>query len=131
MRRYRMLALALIVVVGLAGVVGVAGQALLAQPAAPATGTPAANAVDGRKLFVSYGCYQCHGYEGQGSTATGARLAGRLLPFVGFRMYVRDPAGVMPPYAAALVPDADLGHIYEFLRTRPAPPPVESIPQLQ
>ena len=28
-------------------------------------GAPAGNAANGRKHFVSYGCYQCHGYEGQ------------------------------------------------------------------
>jgi ubiquinol-cytochrome c reductase cytochrome c subunit len=130
MRRLQMLALVLGAALADAG--SVAGQAQ--PPAQPGTKTataPAGNADNGRKLFVSYGCYQCHGYEGQGSSATGPRLAGRLMPFAGFSMYVREPAGVMPPYAAAVVPDADLRHIYEFLRTRPAPPPVQSIPQLR
>ena len=40
-------------------------------PAPPQTAAPAGNAEAGKKLFVSYGCYQCHGYEAQGSNATG------------------------------------------------------------
>src|SRR4029450_14163180 len=41
------------------------------QQAAPAQqqNAPAGNAANGRKLFVSFGCYQCHGYEAQGGSA--------------------------------------------------------------
>src|SRR5215210_1517526 len=59
---------------------------------------PPANVDEGRKLFVSYGCYQCHGYEGQGSSATGPRLAPRPLPFAVLSRYIRRPTGQMPPY---------------------------------
>lgn len=58
--------------------------ALQAQtPAAPAPAAPAGNADTGKKLYVSVGCYQCHGYEGQGGAA-GPRLAPRPLPYAGF-----------------------------------------------
>jgi hypothetical protein len=53
------------------------------------------------------------------------------MPLARYLAYVRSPTGVMPPYAAAVMTDADLGHTYEFLKTRPAPPPVQTLPQLR
>jgi mono/diheme cytochrome c family protein len=99
-------------------------------PAPPAQAAPAGNAETGRKLYVSYGCWQCHGYEGQGGAA-GPRLAPRPLPFAGFSRYVRRPTSQMPPYTAKVVPDADLEHIHAFLMSRPAPPAASSIPLLK
>lgn len=106
------------------------GQTAPAQPPAAAT-APAGNAEEGRKLFTSYGCYQCHGYEAQGSTATGPRLGPRPIPFAALAKYVRRPTGQMPPYTAEVVSDSDLANIYAFLQARPAPPPAESIPLLK
>ena len=99
-------------------------------PAAQAAPAPAGNAETGKKLFVSYGCWQCHGYEGQGGAA-GPRLAPRPLPFAGFSRYVRRPTNQMPPYTERVVSDADLAHIHAYLMSRPAPPPVASIPLLK
>lgn len=90
----------------------------LPQPAAAA---PAGNAELGRKLFVSYGCYQCHGLEAQGSSATGPRLGPRPLPFAAFARYVRQPSNQMPPYTTKVTSDVDLAHIYAFVVSRPAP----------
>jgi ubiquinol-cytochrome c reductase cytochrome c subunit len=95
----------------------------------PATQPSAQTVEEGRKLFVSYGCYQCHGYEAQGGAA-GPRIGPRPLPYAGLSRYVRRPAGQMPPYTEKLLTDADLQKIYAFVQTRPAPKPVESIPLL-
>ena len=101
-------------------------------PAPPSTAAaPAGNAETGRKLFASDGCYQCHGYEAQGSTATGPRLGPRPISFAAFSRYVRQPTGQMPPYTNKIVSDTDLAHIYAFLRALPEPPPVQSIPLLK
>ena len=51
-------------------------------PAAQTAPAPAGNADTGKTLYVSVGCWQCHGYEGQGGAA-GPRLASRPLPFAG------------------------------------------------
>src|SRR5262245_15001192 len=75
-------------------------------PSPAATQTPAGDAGNGRKLFVSVGCYQCHGYEAQGSTATGPRLGPRPLAYASLSRYVRRPTGQMPPYTAKVVSDA-------------------------
>lgn len=100
-------------------------------PAArPGNAAPSENAGNGKKIYVSYGCYQCHGYEGQGGGA-GARLAPRPpLLFPAFAAYVRLPSGQMPPYTSKIVTDQELADIYAFLLTVPQPPPVSSIPQL-
>ena len=102
-----------------------------AQTPAPATQpATAGNAETGKKLFVSYGCWQCHGYEGQGGAA-GPRLAPRTLPFAGFSRYVRRPTNQMPPYTEKVVPNADLEHIHAYLMSRPAPPAASTIPLLK
>jgi ubiquinol-cytochrome c reductase cytochrome c subunit len=98
-------------------------------PTAPAA-TQAGNAEQGKKLFVSYGCYQCHGYEAQGSSATGPRLGPRPIAFAGFVKYVRQPTGQMPPYTMKVASDSDLADIYAFVAARPTPPPLQSIPLL-
>jgi len=122
MNRLRLAALALFL-----GVMPPAAQAQTA-PAAPA---PAGNADTGKKLFVSYGCYQCHGYEGQGSSATGPRLAPRPLPFAALSRYVRRPSGQMPPYTEKVLAEADLAHIYAYLQSRPMPRAADTIPILK
>ena len=91
-------------------------------PAPQSNAAPAGNAETGKKLFVSYGCYQCHGYEAQGSNATGPRLGPRPIAFAAFSRYVRQPSGQMPPYTTKVVSDADLANIYAFVAARPAPP---------
>src|SRR6266540_157164 len=101
-----------------------------AQTTAPAA-APAGNADAGKKLFVSYGCYQCHGYEAQGSSATGPRLGPRPIAFAAFARYVRQPTGQMPPYTAKVVSEADLANVYAFIQARPTPPSVQSIPLLK
>lgn len=144
MKSFQLLALVLVGAMTLADrAVAQAPSPIKAQPApasqgqvAPAPGpaaaaAPAGNAETGRKLFTSYGCYQCHGYEAQGSSATGPRLGPRPMPFAGFSKYIRQPTGQMPPYTIKVVSDADLAHIYAFLQALPAPPAVQSIPLLK
>ena len=103
-------------------------SALPAFAQAPAA--PAGNAEEGKKLFASVGCYQCHGYEAQGGSA-GPRLAPRPIPYAQLMKYVRHPTGEMPPFTEKTVKDAELTDIYAFLRSQPAPPDVDKIPLLK
>ena len=103
-----------------------AEQAASAQ-SAPA---PAGDTDTGKKLYVDYGCYACHGLEGQGGAA-GPRIAPQPPPLAGFTAYVRRPANQMPLYTERVVSDEDLGLIHAYLSSRPAPPPLENIPLLQ
>jgi mono/diheme cytochrome c family protein len=86
---------------------------------------------NGKRLYNSSGCYQCHGGEGQGSIQTGGiRIGPPPVELEEFVAYVRQPVGDMPPYASKALSDAQLADIYAFLRSRPLPPPAKSIPLL-
>jgi mono/diheme cytochrome c family protein len=92
---------------------------------------PSGNAQNGKKLIMSYGCYECHGREGQGSTQTGAaRIGPPQLSFEGFQSYVRAPKNQMPPYSSKAVSDQDLADIYAYLKSIPMPPKGKDIPLL-
>jgi ubiquinol-cytochrome c reductase cytochrome c subunit len=84
----------------------------------------------GRTLYASNGCFQCHGYEGQGGVA-GPRIAPSPYPYVAFSVLVRRPANVMPAYAPSVLSDGDLRAIFDYVRSRPEPPPVRDIPALK
>ncbi|HTV38645.1 MAG TPA: cytochrome c [Xanthobacteraceae bacterium] len=102
---------------------------MLAGAAAAAADPSAEN---GKAVFVKHGCWQCHGFEGQGSVATsgGMVIANTPLPFDAFKAYVRNPAGAMPPFHAEMISDADLADIYAYLESRPKPKPAKDIPLL-
>jgi len=92
---------------------------------------PRGNADAGKVLFNKIGCYQCHGREGQGSTATGPRLNQNPITYARFVAYIRKPTGEMPPYTAKVVSDQQAADLYAFLQSLPKPPAVESIPILK
>ena len=91
--------------------------------------TPAGNAENGKKIFVKFGCYTCHGYQGQGGGA-GARLAPRPIAVAALIAYVRHPSGSMPPFTDKVVSNADLSDIHAYLASVPPPPAVKDIPPL-
>ena len=86
-------------------------------------------ATRGKTLFLKYGCYECHGTQGQGTTA-GARLAPKPIALAALIAYVRQPKGQMPPYTAKVVSDAELADIRAYLASIPEPPPAKSVPLL-
>ena len=98
--------------------------ALLAQAA------KGADAENGKKLFTNDGCYECHGYVGQGGGA-GPRIAPKPIPFAAFSKYVRHPTNQMPPFTAKVVSDKDLADIYAYLESIPQPPPAKDLPLLK
>ena len=82
-------------------------------------GTAAYAQDDGRAAFTAYGCYQCHGYEGQGEGAP--RLAAKPYTLEVFATFVRKPPNEMPAYARSLLSDAALESIYRYVQSIPAP----------
>jgi mono/diheme cytochrome c family protein len=105
---------------------------LVALPASAqqANPPPAGDAARGKQIFNADGCYQCHGYAGQGSRSSGPRLAREELPFDAFKTQLRQPSNEMPPYAESVVSDHDAADMYAFLRSLPPPPAASSIPML-
>lgn len=83
---------------------------------------------EGRALYDSHQCWQCHGYEGQGSVA-GVRIAPTLYPYEAFARLVRH-TNLMPAYSPNVLSEEQLRLIYAFVQSIPEPPPLEDIPEL-
>ena len=94
-------------------------------PAVCQTGDPA----NGHKLFVRDGCYECHGYAGQGGGA-GARIADIGLNPKGLIAYVRAPAGQMPAYKEQVISDQELTDVWAYLQSLPKAKPAKDVPLL-
>jgi mono/diheme cytochrome c family protein len=84
-----------------------------------AQSTPAAMVERGRERYLATGCWQCHGYEGQGGA--GPRIGPNPTPLRAFIAYVRAPTQEMPPYREKVLPDRDLADIHAFLAARRQP----------
>jgi len=98
---------------------------LLAAPLACAAGS----AEKGRAAFVQHGCWQCHGFAGQGGVH-GPKLVPDPMPLEAMAAFVRNTRGNMPPYQKAILSDADLADIHAYLASLPKPPDYKSIPLL-
>ena len=89
----------------------------------------AASAEKGRIAFVKNGCWQCHGYEGQGGSA-GLKLARTQLPLEAVEAFVRNTNGAMPPFSEKILSKEDLADIYAFISAQPVPADPKTIPLL-
>jgi mono/diheme cytochrome c family protein len=121
---------------GRAGGRGAAAPANVPAPTSPVTG----NAVSGKGLYYAFGCYACHGYNGE----TGARpFVGRwgnlateqtFLTFLRGRVNVAPeaPSTNMPNFSQASVSDKQAKDIYAYIRSfkSSAPPDVKDAPAL-
>src|ERR1700683_4657971 len=92
-------------------------------PAMCQNGDPA----NGKKLFLRDGCYECHGYAGQGGR-DGARIAAIGLNAQGLIRYVRAPGGAMAAYTDKVITDQELTDVWSYLQTLPKAKPAKDIP---
>ena len=92
----------------------------------------AADAAKGKAAFMTYGCWQCHGTEGQGSaiTSLGKVLAPDPMPLETFVAFVRSTNRAMPPYSEKILPNEDLADMHAYLSSIPKPKDYKSIPLL-
>lgn len=95
--------------------------------------SPAGNAANGKELFLTYGCYQCHGYSGQ--NGPGKHLVPMKFPQVAFTAYIRNPVKPnqidwMPSYSEKVLSNAQAGDIYAYIKTLPNAPAAKDIPLL-
>lgn len=100
--------------------------------ALPEPGAPAVATVEsGQRLYMSYGCSECHLSQGQGARSTqGSRIAPPQLPVSAFITYVRHPTREMPPYTRKVLSDEQLQDIYAYLQSIREPSPWKDIPLL-
>ena len=109
---------------GLAG--PIAGLVMALSAGAIAQETAAAPDLK-KAAYVGHGCYQCHGYEGQGGGFGGPRIAPDPLPYAAFAEVVRRPYGVMPAYSKKVLSGQELKLIYDYVVAIPEPPKAEEI----
>jgi mono/diheme cytochrome c family protein len=124
------------------GIVAAAAAVMMLVAAAPARhvlaqsgsgaqqAAPKGDAKAGQQIYMSIGCWECHGSQAQGGAVTGPRLAHTALPFAALVQQLRVPQNAMPPYEPAVVSDEDVANIYAWLESLPAPPSAASIPLL-
>jgi ubiquinol-cytochrome c reductase cytochrome c subunit len=92
----------------------------------------AASAEKGKAAFIQHGCWQCHGFAGEGSLATsnGKVIARTDMQLDRFKSFVRTTNGAMPPYRPEILSDEDIDDIYAYLQSLPAPKAANDIPLL-
>jgi ubiquinol-cytochrome c reductase cytochrome c subunit len=92
----------------------------------------AGDAARGKLQVVKHGCWQCHGFRGQGSVASsgGKVLAPDPLPWEAFSAFVRSTNRAMPPFSEKILPNRDLEDIYAYLQSVPKTADYKSIPLL-
>ena len=79
---------------------------------------------------MRYGCYECHGTVAQGNYMGIPHLAPHALPYAAINAYIRKPAGQMPSYSVAILPDKDVADIAAFLASIPVGKAPADIPLL-
>lgn len=101
------------------------------QPGATSPPTaPPGDAGKGSALYLSAGCWQCHGYSGATGTAAPLVLTG--LTASGFVNYIRNPrTPAMPLYSAKVINDAAAADLYAYIKTFKKPVEARDIPLLQ
>jgi len=103
---------------------GLGFASALAQP------VKAGDVAHGKQVFVADGCYQCHGYQGQGTGSAGPKLAPNPLPFDAVERQLRKPRDRMPVYTRTTMSDGDVTDVYAYLQSMPKARTVADIPML-
>jgi mono/diheme cytochrome c family protein len=84
---------------------------------------PGGDAETGKKLYLDFACYSCHGYNATGRTPLNAKTSGILSSDTLFLTYLRlradqnpvNPKNTMPNYSANTLSDAQALDIYAYL----------------
>jgi len=104
-------------------------------PTSPVTG----NAANGKALFFSYGCYACHGYNGETGARSFVGRWGHLDTEQNFITFLRGRANVapltpstsMPNFSESSLSDKQAKDIYAYIRTfKSSAPDLKDIPTL-
>ena len=100
--------------------------------AARADDAPAGDPVNGKRVYLADGCFECHGRAGQGGTFNypTPSLAQIALPVESFIAFLREAPNDMPSFSAEVLSDKDAADIHAFLSSLPGRKPVKDFPIL-
>jgi mono/diheme cytochrome c family protein len=101
----------------------------VASAGASAQSAPAGNTANGKKLFETVGCFECHGWAGQGGGAGPKLIDPPAYP--AFIVQLRTPRNVMPPFTNRVLTDQQAADIYAYVSTFAKAPDPRTIPLLQ
>jgi mono/diheme cytochrome c family protein len=92
----------------------------------------AGDAVNGKRLYLADGCFECHGRSGQGGAMNypTPALAQLELPVESFIAFLRDAPNDMPSFSVKVLSDKDADDIYAFLHALPGRKPAKDFPLL-
>jgi mono/diheme cytochrome c family protein len=92
----------------------------------------AGDAVNGKRLYLADGCFECHGRSGQGGAMNypTPALAQLELPVESFIAFLRDAPNDMPSFSVKVLSDKDAADIYAFLHALPGRKPAKDFPLL-
>jgi len=114
------------------GVLAVAAGRAQSSPTASAPVVSNEPVERGRQLYMTAGCWACHGYTGRGGIGpmSGPDLAGNPMPLDGFTTIVRHPVRLMPPFTDRVLSDTQVADIHQFLTDQPKSRRADDIPLL-
>ena len=90
------------------------------------------DAAKGKSKYRAVGCFECHGSSGQGGALNyvAPALVGLPMNAEALASFLRAPPGDMPPYAPAVLSDADVADVLAFIKSLPRRVDPKSIPLL-
>ncbi|WP_426439959.1 c-type cytochrome [Bradyrhizobium genosp. P] len=93
---------------------------------------PAGDPVNGKRLYLADGCFECHGRAGQGGRFNyqTPALAQIALPVDSFTAFLREAPNDMPSFSEQVLSDKDAADIHAFLSSLPGPRDAKDIPIL-
>jgi mono/diheme cytochrome c family protein len=99
---------------------------------ARAADVSAGDPVNGKRLYLADGCFECHGRAGQGGSFNypTPALAQIALPVESFVAFLREAPNDMPSFSEQVLSDKDAADIHAFLSSLPGPRPAKDIPIL-
>jgi mono/diheme cytochrome c family protein len=118
----------LVAMASIAATLTIAGAATAQADDTPPPGDP----VNGKRLYMADGCFECHGRAGQGGRFNypTPALADIALPVESFISFLREAPNDMPSFSADVLSDKDAADVHAFLSSLPGPKSPKDIPLL-
>ena len=91
------------------------------------------SAAKGKEKSLAVGCFTCHGRAGQGGALNyiAPPLVGLNMNAEALAAFLRNTPGDMPPYAEAVLSNADVADVLAFIQSLPGRKDPKDFPLIQ